>query len=64
MVHNTIWKEAGMTKGDEPGSQILCIGCLETRLGRTLTPGDFTNAPINNPRSWDTERLASRKGHR
>jgi hypothetical protein len=32
---------------------ILCLGCLEARLGRQLHSGDFTPAPINdatNPR--------------
>jgi hypothetical protein len=30
-----------------PGQQILCIGCLEARIGRTLMACDFTDAPIN-----------------
>lgn len=29
----------------------LCIGCLEVRLGRMLTPADFTNVPVNDP-TW------------
>jgi hypothetical protein len=28
---------------------MLCIGCLETRLGRELTSSDFTDAYINSP---------------
>lgn len=28
---------------------MLCVGCLETRLGRTLTAADFTDAYINQP---------------
>ena len=55
MVKNVVWKAAGMAAG------FLCIGCLERRLGRTLLPGDFTKAPINEERSWDTPRLAARK---
>jgi hypothetical protein len=26
---------------------MLCIGCLEQRLGRLLTKDDFTDAPVN-----------------
>lgn len=29
---------------------MLCIGCLENRLGRQLQKSDFTDATINNPR--------------
>lgn len=29
---------------------MLCIGCLETRLGRQLRRHDFTDASINDPR--------------
>ena len=28
---------------------MLCIGCLEARIGRQLTADDFTNAFINRP---------------
>jgi hypothetical protein len=44
-VHNTVWSAAGMS---EVG--MLCIGCLESRLGRTLNRNDFTSAHINNYR--------------
>lgn len=42
MVHDSVWlmanpKDRGM----------LCIGCLEARLGRLLTKHDFTNCPLN-----------------
>lgn len=43
MVHNALWAEAGM----KPDGGMLCIGCLEDRLGRTLTMNDFTDAPVN-----------------
>jgi len=29
-------------------STMLCIGCLEQRLGRELTSADFTDCPLNN----------------
>jgi hypothetical protein len=44
MVHDHLWAAAGMRQG------FLCIGCLETRLGRQLVAGDFKDVPIN----WDT----------
>jgi hypothetical protein len=28
---------------------MLCIGCIEERLGRVLTPADFIDYPINYP---------------
>jgi hypothetical protein len=43
------------------GREILCIGCLERRLGRTLTRADFTNCRINNPDEFImSARLRSR----
>ena len=37
---------------------MLCIGCLQARLGRPLTQADFTRAPVNqDPRSQRSERL-------
>lgn len=39
---------------------MLCIGCLEARLGRTLTASDFTDAPINRGYFGYSERLAAR----
>jgi len=51
-----VWKAAGM---DEFGG-CLCIGCLEKRLGRPLTPKDFPrNDPLNSLPG--TERLLARR---
>jgi hypothetical protein len=52
MVHDAVWEQAwaGRRKswhGKVPGQEILCIGCLEIRLGRTLTAFDFTDAEVN-----------------
>lgn len=55
MVHNALWRQAGDVDG------FLCVGCLERRIGRQLTPLDFTEFPINWPSEWDTPRLAARK---
>lgn len=44
---------------------MLCIGCLETRLGRELQPSDFTSAHINNPKgNMMSVRLLSRLRHK
>ena len=56
MVHAAIWRTATKLR---PAS-LLCIGCLETRLGRTLTSADFTDAPVNEPHDRMSERLRSR----
>jgi hypothetical protein len=42
---------------------MLCIGCLESLLGRQLTKDDFTDAPVNSPSIFNQsarllERLA------
>ncbi|HWZ38252.1 MAG TPA: hypothetical protein VNY08_08135 [Bradyrhizobium sp.] len=48
MVKPKVWKAAGMNAGqggfgDQDGdSGCLCIGCLEKRIGRRLTPKDFS----------------------
>jgi hypothetical protein len=65
MVHDEVWEAAGMPPSTimayGGNGDFLCVGCLEVRLGRRLTPADFTKVPINNPTPWDTPRLASRK---
>jgi hypothetical protein len=56
MVTPEIWKAVDM----EPKDGCLCIGCLEERLGRTLTPKDFfPKHPLN--KFPGTERLLSRR---
>jgi hypothetical protein len=43
MLRNEVWAQVN------PGIDgQLCIGCVEHRLGRTLTAADFTDAKINN----------------
>jgi hypothetical protein len=62
MVHDAVWTgEAGMAS--EGG--MLCIGCLETRIGRRLVPADFKDAPINTDEDHDwarSDRLLDRLG--
>jgi hypothetical protein len=43
MVHDDVWAESGLGKDDG----MLCRRCLAQRLGRRLTPDDFTDAVVN-----------------
>jgi hypothetical protein len=62
MVQDSVWEAAGMPATPDLKSY-LCIGCLEVRLGRRLTPADFTAAGANDPaQSWMTPRLLDRLG--
>jgi hypothetical protein len=65
MVHEHVWEEAWRGRRKPwhaiEGQEILCIGCLERRLGRTLVAADFTDAPVNDPsKSLMSARLHSR----
>jgi len=42
MVHDHVWLSA-----NPRDHGMLCIWCLERRLGRVLTKDDFTAAPVN-----------------
>lgn len=55
MVEEGIWLAA------HPAGKkgLLCLHCLEVRLGRPLAPNDFTNALINLPILWGM-RMATR----
>jgi hypothetical protein len=55
-IHTELWLSvANSIKG------MLCIGCLEERLGRKLTKDDFTSATINSPRyEAKSQRLMER----
>jgi hypothetical protein len=55
MVTDEVWSTAWP---EDDG--MLCIGCLEARLGRALTAKDFTDAPINTGYFEYSERLAAR----
>lgn len=48
MARKEIWQEANLHKG------MICIGCLENRLGRFLRKKDFSDCLLN-------EELASGK---
>lgn len=42
-VLDHVWAETGL----RPDDGMLCIRCLEARIGRKLTPADFSDAPVN-----------------
>lgn len=51
MVFDEVWKEAGLDPSDRslPHFILLCVPCLESRLGRPLEIRDLPNVPINEP---------------
>jgi hypothetical protein len=57
IVRDSVWKQAGM----EPWGGCLCIGCIEKRIGRKLTPRDFPKHPFNDDELPGTVRLMSRR---
>jgi len=47
MLRNPVWKKANpKIKG------MLCIKCVEKRLGRKLTKKDFADVPLNRAKSF------------
>jgi hypothetical protein len=73
IVRDEVWQAAGMPLGTiDPktfdligGGGCLCVGCIETRLERQLTIGDFAAytiglALIRRAAGWYTPRLAAR----
>ena len=55
MVIDRLWDRYGPTDG------CLCIGCLETRMGRRLQPDDFKDIALNTkPDRYRSERLSDR----
>jgi succinyl-CoA synthetase alpha subunit len=56
MVKRAVWKAAKM----EGMGGCLCIGCLEKRIGRTLTPNDFPPNHVFNKKYPGSVRLVSR----
>ena len=43
MVNDEVWNQSGIGKEDG----MLCLACLEARIGRNLEASDFTNIPMN-----------------
>jgi hypothetical protein len=61
MVRNAVWERALGHPIPNFDDTILCIGCLERRIGRTLTRYDFTNCPLNKDDPDWSERLRDRR---
>lgn len=48
MVTDEVWSTVNVdSEGEAISFGMLCIGCVESRLGRQLTRKDFTDAPVN-----------------
>lgn len=57
MVDPHVWTQSNAGRG------LLCIGCLEQRIGFTLPLQDFTNAPVNLSHNFErSRRLRQRLG--
>lgn len=59
MVDDELWASA-TDEQDTPTDVMLCIGCLESRLGGKLTAEDFPDLPINRGFFPYSTRLLSR----
>jgi hypothetical protein len=60
MVKSDVW-DAAVPDDPHDMSVLLCVGCLEGRLGRRLGPEDFTAVGINEPGPLDSPRLRDRR---
>lgn len=56
MVTDALWERAQAAGAVD----LLCIGCLEARLGRRLHAADFNEAPINRIVGWYASRKSPR----
>lgn len=55
MVTHDLWHKYGVVRG------MLCLSCLESRVGRRLCASDFPDLPVNNPfRVWKSDFALSR----
>lgn len=61
MIQFDLWDQTTNLKERD---WMLCIGCLEKRLGRKLVPRDFTDCPLNRETSSKSKRLCARIGNR
>lgn len=63
MLHDNVWlaATAPVTTHLSPPIRMLCIGCVERRLGRPLNHTDFNGSYLNNPRTApQSQRLRER----
>lgn len=59
MVHNEVWQRYGL--GQQPG--MLCVSCLEMRMGHPLLAHQLTAAPINTLLNPFTRSLLQKAGY-
>jgi hypothetical protein len=62
MLLDDVWAAAA---GDQKDTYdfMLCVGCVERRLGRLLVPDDFNwTLSLNTDSTIDSDRLRDRKG--
>ena len=60
MLHDRVWRS--VTNQNERYG-MLCLGCIERRLGRLLEPTDFADVALNNRKSLSkhgSERMLDR----
>lgn len=62
MVTHELWQRAA-GQSFQVLMGVLCIGCLEQRIGRKLAPSDFISCPANRaPNRARSQRLKDRLG--
>lgn len=59
-LNTELWLQ--VNNGEERG--MLCIGCVEKRLGRQLNSFDFPHVHINNPRRYAMSTRLYNRIHR
>ena len=47
MVRAPVWQAAIRAGSPRDSAGMLCVGCLEARIGRTLRRVDFSEVPVN-----------------
>ena len=58
VVQDKVWAAANIDQG------MLCVGCLDFRLGQQLTPQDFKDCQLNKNQHQKSARLLCRLGAR
>jgi hypothetical protein len=63
MLRDEVWAAAAPDNRPDGDSWMLCVGCVERRLGRLLVPADFDwTLSLNTESTIDSDRLLDRKG--
>lgn len=55
MVNHSLWRQAHPTIDG-----MLCLNCLEKRIGRSLCPEDFMDVPLNSLMAEHCQQIESR----